>query len=132
MRLLESLLHRPVAVGMAMLVIVATGIASALRLPLELTPKAGLPKLSVNTAWPNGSPAPWSPCCAPAVTLMNNLQEAYEPKLPLETHPILLTFQRKQRLYYFRDIVLNGREIDYSMHSTSSANGSDYDVAPRS
>ena len=39
-----------------MLVIVVTGIYSAFRLPLELTPKAELPKLAVHTTWPNASP----------------------------------------------------------------------------
>ncbi len=55
-RILTSLIRRPVAVSMVMLVIVATGIVSAWRLPLELTPKAELPRLSVHTAWPNASP----------------------------------------------------------------------------
>ena len=54
-RILTSLIRRPVAVSMVMLVIVATGIVSAWRLPLELTPKAELPRLWVHTAWPNAS-----------------------------------------------------------------------------
>lgn len=56
MPLLQTCIERPVAVSMAMLVMVATGIYAALHLPLELTPKAELPKLSVSTLWPNASP----------------------------------------------------------------------------
>lgn len=56
MRALHTLIERPVAVSMAMLIIVVTGLYATLHLPLELTPQAELPKISVNTAWPNASP----------------------------------------------------------------------------
>ena len=56
MTILQKIINRPIAVSMFMLVIVVTGIYSAFRLPLELTPKAELPKLAVHTTWPNASP----------------------------------------------------------------------------
>ena len=41
---------------MAYLVILATGLVSFLRLPLELMPGVEFPQLSVNTSWYNSSP----------------------------------------------------------------------------
>jgi len=49
-------LRRPIATAMVYLIILATGLFSLSRLPLELTPDVDFPKLSVSTLWPDSSP----------------------------------------------------------------------------
>ncbi len=54
--MLKTIITRSVAVSMLMLIIAATGIYSTLEFPIELTPDVELPKVTVQTAWPNASP----------------------------------------------------------------------------
>ncbi len=56
MRWIAFSLRRPTAVGMFVLAILFTGLASVSRLPLELTPDVSYPKLSVVTYWYDTSP----------------------------------------------------------------------------
>jgi hydrophobic/amphiphilic exporter-1 (mainly G- bacteria), HAE1 family len=48
--------RRPVAVAMGGLVILFTGIYTALHLPLEVTPNTDFPRLTVTTSWYDTSP----------------------------------------------------------------------------
>ncbi|MBN1466867.1 efflux RND transporter permease subunit [candidate division KSB1 bacterium] len=55
MKLLRSMIDRPIAVMMLYLIFLVAGILSLLRLPLELMPDVEFPRLSVSTHWPNSS-----------------------------------------------------------------------------
>jgi HAE1 family hydrophobic/amphiphilic exporter-1 len=56
MNLISLAIRRPTAVAMFFLAVLFTGMVSLSRLPLDLTPDASFPKLSVVTHWPNTSP----------------------------------------------------------------------------
>ena len=56
MNLIEHAVKRPTAVAMAGLVVLFTGIFSASRLPLALTPDVDFPKLTITTSWYDTSP----------------------------------------------------------------------------
>ena len=56
MNLLRHITTRPVAMSMIYLIILATGLASLIRLPLELMPGVDFPQLSVQTSWRHASP----------------------------------------------------------------------------
>ncbi len=53
---LRYIATRPVAMSMIYLIILATGLASLIRLPLELMPGVDFPQLSVQTSWRRASP----------------------------------------------------------------------------
>ena len=56
MKLVEHAVRRPVAVAMGGLVVLFTGIYAVSRLPLEVTPDADFPRLTVTTSWFDTSP----------------------------------------------------------------------------
>ena len=52
----ETCLRRPVSTAMAFTVLVALGIASVFRIPLETYPEVSYPRLSLTASWPGASP----------------------------------------------------------------------------
>lgn len=54
--IISHAVRRPVAVAMISLVILATGLFSLMRLPLEISPDVEFPKLSISTSWGDTSP----------------------------------------------------------------------------
>jgi HAE1 family hydrophobic/amphiphilic exporter-1 len=56
MNLIQHSIRRPVAVTMASMVVLLTGLFSVSRLPLELTPDVDFPRLTITTPWPDSSP----------------------------------------------------------------------------
>ena len=56
MKLIESALRNPVAVGMAVLLVVVLGVLSLRQLPLQLFPDIERPQISIQTNWRAASP----------------------------------------------------------------------------
>ena len=56
MRGIEQAVRRPIAVAMAAVAVLLTGLYAARRLPLEITPETDFPELTVSTAWHDTSP----------------------------------------------------------------------------
>jgi len=56
MNIIEHSVKRPVAVGMICLVVLATGLSSLFRLPLEISPNVEFPRLTITSTWPGTSP----------------------------------------------------------------------------
>ncbi|MCY1058110.1 efflux RND transporter permease subunit [Nannocystis sp. SCPEA4] len=55
--LLHAAIAHPVAVMVAVILVVLAGLASLIDLPIQLTPEVSTPEISVTTAWPGASPA---------------------------------------------------------------------------
>lgn len=55
--LLNAAIAHPVAVMVAVILVVLAGLASLVDLPIQLTPEVSTPEISVTTAWPGASPA---------------------------------------------------------------------------
>jgi len=56
MKLIESSLKNPIAVGMAVLLIAVVGFMSLRELPLQLFPDIERPQISIQTNWRASSP----------------------------------------------------------------------------
>jgi len=56
MKLIQHAVSRPIAVAMAGVAVLITGLYAARRLPLEITPETDFPELSVTTSWHDTSP----------------------------------------------------------------------------